>query len=120
MRQKGIFAQGATTCLLVGSSHRQQVAGQGQRVAELVTELNIEIGQVHLIVNRVPDGQMPPPLKAAAEAIGVPLLGVIPADQALMEFEFSGRPLVELGDESPVYQAVARMMEQLVGSPVSV
>ena len=83
-------------------------------------QIQVEIGQVHLIVNRVPDGQMPPPLKAAAEAIGVPLLGVIPADQALMEFEFSGRPLVELGDESPVYQAVARMMEQLVGSPVSV
>jgi hypothetical protein len=32
-----------------------------------------------------------------------------------MEFEFSGRPLVELGDESPVYRAVAAMMIQLIG-----
>ena len=67
----------------------------------------------------MPGGEIPVPLKAAVEAIGVPLLGLIPADQALMEFEFSGRPLVELGNESPVYQAVAGMMQQLVGSPVS-
>jgi CO dehydrogenase nickel-insertion accessory protein CooC1 len=44
----------------------------------------------------------------------IPLLGVIPADQELMEFEFSGRPLVDLGDESPVYQAVAAMMSKIV------
>jgi CO dehydrogenase nickel-insertion accessory protein CooC1 len=44
----------------------------------------------------------------------MPLLGVIPADEALMEFEFSGRPLVELGDESPVYQAVAGMIAQIL------
>ena len=59
-------------------------------------------------------GEMPAPLKAAVDSIGVPLLGVIPADEALMEFEFSGRPLVELGDESPVYQAVATMMKQIL------
>ena len=35
-------------------------------------------------------------------------------DEALLEFEFSGRPLVELGDESPVYRAVAEMMTQIL------
>jgi CO dehydrogenase maturation factor len=93
-------------------SQRGVVAAQ--RVAELVTELNIGIGQAYVIVNRLPGGEMPAPLKAAVETIGVPLLGVIPADEALMEFEFSGRPLVELGDESPVYRAVAEMMTQIL------
>jgi CO dehydrogenase maturation factor len=106
--------------LLIVTDPSQRGVVAAQRVAELVTELKIEIGQTHLIINRVPGGEIPAPLKSAVEAIGVPLLGLIPADQALMEFEFSGRPLVELGDESPVYQAVARMMEQLVGAPVSV
>ncbi len=105
--------------LLIVTDPSQRGIVAAQRVAELVTELEIEIGQTHLIVNRAPGGEIPAPLKAAAEAIGVPLLGLIPADQALMEFEFSGRPLVELGNESPVYQAVAEMMDQLVGTPVS-
>jgi hypothetical protein len=32
----------------------------------------------------------------------------------MTEFEFSGRPLVEMGDDSPIYQAVAAMMEQIL------
>ena len=102
----------------MGASPRtagQRGAVAAQRVAELVSELNIEIGQVHLIVNRLPGGEIPAPLRAFIEKIDVPLLGVIPQDSALQEFEFSGRPLVELGDESPVYQAVATMMKQIVG-----
>ncbi len=100
--------------LLVVTDPSQRGVVAAQRVAELVTELDIEIGQAYVIVNRAPLGAIPAPLKASVEAIGVPLLGVIPADEALMEFEFSGRPLVELGDESPVYQAVATMMAQIL------
>jgi CO dehydrogenase nickel-insertion accessory protein CooC1 len=40
--------------------------------------------------------------------------GVIPADAELMEFEFSGRPLVELGDDSAVFAAVSEMMQKIV------
>ena len=98
--------------IVTDSSQRGVVAAQ--RVAELVSELNIEVGRAYVIVNRAPQGEMPAPLKASVEAIGAPLLGVIPADEALMEFEFSGRPLVELGDESPVYQAVAKMMDEML------
>jgi CO dehydrogenase nickel-insertion accessory protein CooC1 len=45
----------------------------------------------------------------------IPLLGVIPANEELTTFEFSGRPLVELGDESPIYQTVASMMKEILG-----
>jgi CO dehydrogenase nickel-insertion accessory protein CooC1 len=44
----------------------------------------------------------------------VPLLGIIPADNDLAAFEFSGKPLVDLGDESPVYQAVADMLDKIL------
>jgi CO dehydrogenase nickel-insertion accessory protein CooC1 len=57
---------------------------------------------------------MPPALAAHIEGMEIPLLGVIPADTNLVEFEFSGRPLVDLGDDSPVYQAVAGMMAQIL------
>jgi len=32
-----------------------------------------------------------------------------------MEYDFSGKPLIELGDDSLVYQAVAAMMDQTLG-----
>jgi CO dehydrogenase nickel-insertion accessory protein CooC1 len=67
------------------------------------------VENAYLIVNRL-NGEMPDALKAFTDKLDVPLLGTIPADEELAEFEFSGKPLVELGDESPVYQAVERMM----------
>lgn len=105
--------------LLIVTDPSQRGAVAAQRVAELVDELNIEIGQTYLIVNRLPGLEIPPPLQSFIDSIGVPLLGVIPQDNTLQEFEFSGRPLVELGDESPVYQAVTGMMEQVIGLKVA-
>ncbi len=99
--------------LLIITDPSQRGAVAACRVAELVAELSINVGQVHLIVNRMPGGKIPPPLKSFIDTIDVPHLGIIPDDNTLREFEFSGRPLVELGDESPVYQAVAGMMAQL-------
>ena len=52
-------------------------------------------------------GVLPTPLD-------VPLLGTVPRDEELIAFEFSGRPLVELGDESPVYRAVAAMIDSIL------
>jgi CO dehydrogenase maturation factor len=104
--------------LLIVTDPTQRGVVAARRVAELVGQLNIQIGQTHLIVNRLPGAEIPAELQAAIAAIGVPLLGVIPQDSTLQAFEYSGRPLVELGDDSPVYQAVARMMPILLkGAP---
>jgi CO dehydrogenase maturation factor len=101
--------------LLVVTDPTQRGLIAARRVVELVAELNIEVGQTHLIVNRLAGGEIPPPLKVLMDSLRTPLLGVIPEDNTLLHFEFSGRPLVELGEESPVYRAVEQMMRQLVG-----
>lgn len=84
-----------------------------ERIASFRNEMDIEIENTFLIVNRL-NGRMPDTLQARIDEMDIPLLGVIPADPELVEFEFSGRPLVDLGDESPVYQAVAQMMDQIL------
>lgn len=84
-----------------------------ERIAALQQELEIDVRNAYLILNRLP-GEMPAPLQERIDAIELPLLGVIPADSTMTEFEFSGRPLVEMGDDSPIYQAVAAMMEQIL------
>lgn len=84
-----------------------------QRIADVRKELDINIENAYLIINRL-RGEMPSQLKAFTDKLDVPLLGTIPADEELAEFEFSGKPLVELGNESPVYQAIAASMETVL------
>jgi CO dehydrogenase maturation factor len=98
--------------LLIVSDPTQRGLVAAERVAGFQKQMDINIENTWLILNRMP-GEMPAPLKAKIEEIGIPLLGVIPSDMKLVEFEFSGRPLIELGDDSPVYTAVAAMMKKL-------
>jgi CO dehydrogenase maturation factor len=97
--------------LFIVSDPTQRGLVAAQRIADMRKELDINVEGAYLIVNRL-RGDMPIELKSFVEKLNVPLLGTVPADDHLAEFEFSGKPLVELGDESPVYQAVAKMMVQ--------
>jgi CO dehydrogenase nickel-insertion accessory protein CooC1 len=81
----------------------------GSRVS---AALDIHIEHAYLIVNRL-EGHDPRPLQERINALDIPLLGTVPGDEELAAFEFSGRPLVELGDESPVYQAVGAMLRRI-------
>lgn len=100
--------------LLIVSDATQRGLVAAQRIGDIQNELEINIENAYLIVNRVPDGKLHPELEKFIDNLGVPLLGVIPADDDLVTFEFSGKPLVELGDDSPVYRAVAGMIEKFL------
>jgi CO dehydrogenase maturation factor len=99
--------------LIVVSDPTQRGLVAAERIAGFRNELDIHIENTYLILNRL-NGEMPAPLRERVEGMDIPLLGVVPANAELLEFEFSGRPLVELGDESPVYQAVAGMMREIL------
>ena len=99
--------------LLMVSDPTQRGIVATERINEIVKDLDINIENVYLILNRVM-GEIPAPLMEKIDSLGVNFLGTVPADQDLMTFEFTGRPLVELGDESLVYQAVAGMMEKIL------
>jgi CO dehydrogenase maturation factor len=100
--------------LLIVSDPTQRGITAAGRIAGFQDELDINIENAHLIVNRLPAGEMPPALRKAVDALDVPLLGTIPETRDVTEFEFSGRPLIEMSDDSPVYQAVAAMLERIL------
>jgi CO dehydrogenase maturation factor len=99
--------------LLMVSDPTQRGIVATERILEIVKDLDINIENIHLILNRIM-GEVPAPLQERIDTIGANFLGTVPANNQLMEFEFSGRPLVELGDDSPVYQAVAKMMDGIL------
>jgi CO dehydrogenase maturation factor len=99
--------------LLIVSDPSQRGLVAAQRIADMSRELDIRIEKAYLIVNRV-QGDLPNETKEFVERIGIPLLGVIPADEAISTYDLSGRPLVELPDNSPVYNSVAEMLKRII------
>ncbi len=99
--------------LLIVSDPSQRGIVAAERIAEFRKELDINIDNSYLILNRV-NGTIPDSLQEKIATMDVPLLGFIPADVELTEFDASGKPLVELGNESPVYQAIENMLEDII------
>jgi len=99
--------------MLVVSDPTQRGIVAAERIASLRSELDIRVENAYLIINRLV-GPVPEPLLERIDQLGIPLLGVIPSDTELSELEYDGRPLIELSDESPVYMAVAQMMDQIL------
>lgn len=98
--------------LLLVTDPTQRGLIAARHMAQMVPELEIGVGRVYLIVNRLRDG-IPAALAEAIEASGLELLGTAPDDPAMAEFEFSGRPLVELPVDSAVYQAVREIAKRI-------
>jgi CO dehydrogenase maturation factor len=99
--------------LLVVSDPTQRGIVAAERIASFRNELDIRIEHAYLIINRLPSS-IPAALQAEVDKLDLPLLGTIASDEELSKFEFSGRPLVDLGNDSPVYQSVARMMDSIL------
>ena len=99
--------------LLIVSDPSQRGIVAAGRIAEFRNELDINIENTYLILNRL-NGTVPEILQEKIDRMDVPLLGVVPANEELIEFDLSGRPLIELGDESPVYQAIAKILAVII------
>jgi CO dehydrogenase maturation factor len=99
--------------LLIVSDPTQRGIVAAERIAGYRKALGINIENAYLIVNRLP-GVLPGALQERIVLLDIPLLGVIPNNSELATMEFSGEPLINLGDESPVYQSVAGMMDSIL------
>jgi CO dehydrogenase maturation factor len=99
--------------LLVVTDPTQRGIVAAERIAGFRKELDIHIEHSYLILNDM-SGEVPAPLMERIKQLDIPLLGIVPHDDTAKEFEFSARPLVELNDNSPLYQAVARMLQQIL------
>lgn len=91
--------------LLLVTDPTQRGVAAAREMARMVPGLDIRVERVYLVVNRVRDG-LPPPLTEAVAQTGLELIGMVPEDPAIAEFEISGRPLIQLPSETAVYRAV--------------
>lgn len=98
--------------LLVSDCSRRGVQAVG-RIAELVKECGLNPKTMGLIVNRAPDGKLNEGTKEEIENQGLKLLGVVPQDTEIYEYDCEGKPTVELPASSPVKKALRSIIDNL-------
>ncbi|MDY6876845.1 MAG: AAA family ATPase [Chloroflexota bacterium] len=100
--------------LLLVTDPTQRGLVTAQHMAEMVPELEIGVGHTYLIVNRL-RGEMDARLADAVVQTGLELVATVPEDISMAEFEFTGRPLVELPAETAAYRAVWGIAKKIMG-----
>ena len=69
--------------------------------------------RVGLIVNRAPGGVLNEGTREEIENQGLELLGVVPHDDTVYEYDCDGKPTVQLPEDSPVRAALKEIVEKL-------
>lgn len=100
------------TAILVSDCSRRGVQAVG-RIAELIKECDMHPQKVGLIINRAPGGVLNQGTREEIEKQGLHLLGVVPQDEAVFEYDCEGRPTVQLPEDSPVKKAIREIVDNL-------
>lgn len=100
------------TAILVSDCSRRGIQAVG-RIAELIKECDMRPKQVGLIVNRAPKGELNDGIKEEIEIQGLHLLGVVPQDETVYEYDCEGKPTSSLPDDNPVKQALREIVAKL-------
>lgn len=97
--------------LLVTSDSSARGIRSAGRVKELVDSLKLDIKKMYLVVSKVTDGTIEA-LQNEINRTGLELIGAIPLNDQVWEYDLQGKPLVDLPDDSPVVQMVEQIMKK--------
>ena len=86
--------------LLVSDCSRRSIQAVA-RIRDLAIELKLKVGEMYLIVNKAPDGKLNDGIMEEINKYNLNLLGVVPMDENIYEYDSNGKPLVDLPDDSP-------------------
>ncbi|MBQ5748954.1 MAG: AAA family ATPase [Oscillospiraceae bacterium] len=100
------------TMLLISDCSRRGVQAAG-RLAEMIRDLELKPTRMHLIINRAPNGELNPGVREEIEKYGLDLIGVLPQDELVYEYDCEGKPSSKVPDETPVKQALHAIMKKL-------
>jgi len=83
------------------------------KIRELIADLKLAIKEKHLVVDRAPV-ELAAGFQQEVQKQGVELLGIVPVDNTIFEYDLQGKSLLDLPNDSPAVQRVAGMMEKMI------
>jgi CO dehydrogenase maturation factor len=84
--------------LIVSDASRRGILS-AERISSLTDDLGLDIGKKLFIINQVKDGQEED-LKRLAKEYGLDLVGTIPDDKMVRDFDLKGKPTIKLESSS--------------------
>ena len=100
------------TMLLISDCSRRGVQAVG-RIAEMIRELELKPGTMKLIINRAPGGKLNAGVAEEIKRYDLDLVGVLPQDELVYEYDCEGKPSSQVPDSAPVKQALEEIMRKL-------
>lgn len=83
-----------------------------RRIKELAKEVHIKFHKIYLVANMTPPNTEET-IQKQAQTIGIELAGTIPIDPNIANFNITGRPLLELPDNTPALTATQKILEKI-------
>jgi len=99
--------------LLIVSDTSRRGLQAAVRIHELAKELNIGVGKSFLIINQT----RREPTEAMLDMLGnngLELIGTVPEDEAVYEYDMNGRPTIELPEDSASVRAAFDIFNKIV------
>lgn len=103
---------GMEMAILVSDCSRRGVQAAG-RIKDLIAECDMRPKKIGLIINRAPNGQINDGTREEIEKQGLDLLGIVPQDELVYQYDCDGTPTVQLPADSPVRAALKEIVAKL-------
>ncbi|NLI12607.1 AAA family ATPase [Pelotomaculum propionicicum] len=97
--------------LFVTSDTSARGVRSAKRVKELVRSINLNIKKMYLVITKVGEDSLEA-LQDEIDKTGLALIGTIPMDSNIVEYDLHSRPLVDLPGDSPAVAAVAEILKK--------
>jgi CO dehydrogenase maturation factor len=98
--------------LIVSDSSRRGLQA-AIRIDDLARRLNIGVGKSYAVINQIKEA----PSDQALEMIKageLELAGTVPEDRTIYEFDFNGRPTIEMPEDCPSVRAAFKIFDKIV------
>ncbi|HOT08019.1 MAG: protochlorophyllide reductase iron-sulfur ATP-binding protein [Methanosaeta sp. PtaB.Bin039] len=98
--------------LLVVTDSSRRGLTTGERIRSMASELGMKYKNMYVIANKVTDSSREK-VAENAKSVGLAVIGTIPYDEKLANFDLVGDPLIDLPDDVPSVQEVSRVAKEL-------
>ena len=110
---RGTTTENVDDLFILSDTSVRSVRSAG-RVVELTKDLKTPVKRMHLILTRGKDGDIEA-LGHELKKVGIPVIGMIPEDRELVDYELAGRALYELPAEAISVAATNDILDRTLG-----
>jgi CO dehydrogenase maturation factor len=99
--------------LLIVSDPSRRGIQAAVRIEELARSLKIVVGKSYVVINQVREA-LPEPAMEMINNANLELIGTIPEDDMIYDFDFNGRPTIEMPEDSKSVKAAFEIFDKIV------